>query len=261
MGGFNDPISSLGNLSGSQAAILGGLAGGAGFLGQNQNTNSTTNQNSTIAQTGSATNYGNTASNINTQGTLQGQTAQTQGTTNTLSPEAAAILSQIMGQSGNLQPFNASQYQGQANNQINQAAQSQQTNAANEAAARGLSTSPTAAVTAQNIDANRIGQQVQVTNSIPQIAQQFAQSNIAALSPVLASLPKNSTTTGTGTNTQQQTGSQVGTGTSTGGSTSQNQQVGNSTSNTQSQTQTGGGLGGVLSGVGGLLGTLFGLGG
>lgn len=251
----------FGQLAPSQALILGGLAGGAGYAGKSGTTNTQGTQNTTGSQNTIGQSSGSNLSTLQSLMQLLGKTSTNQTQTQQLGPEGTAVFSQLFPQLQQLQPFNAQAYQGQANNNINAGAEAQSRNVDSALAARGLATSPAAAVAHAGVDASRIGAQTQVANSIPMVANQFNQGNIASIGSILAQLPRSSVTSGSQESSQEQTGNQSGSSVNSGQS-SQNTQSQQNTNTTQNQqTNSGGGLGGLLGGIGGLLGTLFGLGG
>ncbi len=248
------------DLSGSQQAILAGLAGGAGAFGNQGNSSGTSNTNTTGSSNTINSSTGTSTNSLQSLMQLLGNTSSTGTQTQQLGPEAMAVFAQLFPQLQTLQPFNSQAYQGQANTNINAGAAAQYKNVDENLAARGLAASPAAAVAHATVDANRIGQQTQVANSLPLVANQYNQGNISSIGSILAQLPRSVSTTGTTSSDQTQSGNQTGTGYSTNTGNSNTQSAGTQDTTTTNKTQQGGGIGGILGSVGGLLGTLFGLG-
>lgn len=253
---YGDPTNSFnwGDLLGQGTGTA--LSGLQGFFPQTQNTNTTGSSNSNTNTSGNQS--GQTSQLLQSLAQLMGSSQTQSGTQNTLGTQGNALLSQMQPLLNSMStPFNAAAYTGAQDSNINSAATAQQNNANQQLAARGLASSPTAAVTNAGIDASRIGQQTQVQNTLPQVEQAYNTQNLNNLSGVLSQLPRNSTTQ---SNQQQQ---QTSNSNQSGSGTSNSTMNGNSNTNTNSnqQTQAGpsGGFSGLLNGVGSALGALFGI--
>lgn len=247
--GFN-----WGQLLGQGAGV--GAAGLQGLFPQSQN--STTNSNTTNNGITSGTQSGMSSQMLQSLANLFGSSSTTGATQNQLGPEGQALLQKMGPLMSTMSiPFNKDAVQGAAGNNINAGALAQQRNANEAMAARGLADSPTSAVTNAGIDASRIGQQVQVANSMPQAEQAYNTQNLNNLSGILQQLPRNSQTSSNQQQQQSTDSSQSGSGTTYGTMNGSTYNAG--TNNSTTKVQPSGGFSGLLNGVGSALGALFGI--
>jgi hypothetical protein len=168
------------------------MVGAGGIAGAFPKTgSSTTNTNASGQQ--------NTTSASDTESNLRSDSAQhaagTSVTTPTMSPEATAFMNQLIASMSNQGNINLRPYQAQQAEGINRASNLQQQAAANIMASRGVASSPVAATTAANIDAQRFGQQINLNQSIPLLQEQMRQQRQAQMLALLSALPRGASTT------------------------------------------------------------------
>jgi hypothetical protein len=171
--------------------------------------------------------FGDPATTQNT--TSSGSTNFSSSTNPNLSPSAQAFLNQLQSMYSGYLTSNPDLrgYQAQQANTINTNSNLQTQAADQNAAARGLSTSPIAASTDNLINAQRVAQNNSLAQSIPLLQRQLQGQTLAAGNSFFNSIPKGTTTSGN-QNTQQQS---------------------------QTTTQSAGGIGPAISGLlGGLAG-------
>jgi hypothetical protein len=167
----------------------------------------------------------------------------TSTTTPTMSPEATSFMNNLISKMSNQGNVNLRPYEASQAEAIDRSSNVQQQAIANTMASRGLSTSPAAATSDANIQAQRFGSLTNLHQQIPLLQEQIQQQRNAQMAQLLSILPRGSTTTGA----QDQTGETKQTGTSS--------QTGTSNTNYQNQqdsttkTKSGGGWGGALGGL------------
>ena len=165
------------------------------------------------------------------------------------SPEAAALMRNLIGKYSSLSNVNLAPYQAQQSEAINRSSNLQSEAVRNIMAARGLSSSPVAGTAEAGVQAGRFGQLTNLRQQIPLLQNQLTLQNLQGATGLYGQLPRGSVSTGVGTS--EQTGSTNQTGsTISSGTTNQNQ-------NYQNQTSTGGGLGSMFGGIAGILASLF----
>ena len=237
-------------LSPSTANLLGGLAGMvAGGFPTPTSTNSTTSS----MQSGVSNTSQIIQQLVQQLQQQQQQQQQTQTTTPNLSPNIQQLMNTVGSQYNALATPDLTGYQAQQTQGINNTANLQTQNADASMAARGLSTSPIAQTTDNNIQNQRFSNITNLAQSIPLLKNQLMLSNLGAAGGFVSSAPKGSTTSGTGTTTGTTTGS-----TSTTGNNQSNVQSGSSgTTTSQQLQQQGGGVGGALGAIGSILPLLF----
>lgn len=250
-----------GNNTGFNWGDMLGQAGGVAASGlqglfpqsQNGTSNTQTNQSGSSAQTSSGT----TSQLLNSLASLFGSSTGTSTTSNAFGDQGNALLASMAPLlQKTATPFDKQAYIGNAGNNINAGAMAQQKNLAQSMAARGLGSSPASAIANAGIDASRIGQQVQVQNSVPQAEQTYNNAQLAPLTNLLSLMPKNSITNTDQTQQQQSNSQQTGSGSTYGTSNGTTSSTG--TQDTQTTSKPSGGFSGLLNGVGSALGALFG---
>lgn len=250
-----------GNNTGFNWGDLLGQAGGIGLSGLQglfpQSNNGTSNNQT--SQNGSQSNIssGTSSQLLNSLASLFGSSQGQSTTSNAFGDQGNALLASMAPLlAKTATPFDKQSYIGNAGNNINAGAAAQQKNLAQSMAARGLGSSPASAVANAGVDASRIGQQVQVQNSVPQAEQAYNNAQLAPLTNLLGLMPKNSTTNTNQTQQQESNSQQQGSGSTYG--TSNGTFNSSGTNNTQTTQKPSGGFGGLLNGVGSALGALFG---
>lgn len=218
-----------------------GLTGAAGFA-----PTPTTGSGSSASSSSTSSNI---QSILNTLSQLSGRTSQTQTTIPTQSPEAAALMRNLIGKYSSLSNVNLAPYQAQQSESINRSSNLQSEAVRNIMAARGLATSPVAGTAEAGIQAGRFGQLTNLRQQIPLLQNQLTLQNLQGASGLYGMLPRGSTATGVGTTEQTGSTSQYGT-TSSMGTTDQKQ-------NYNQQQSAGGGIGSMFGGIAGILASLF----
>jgi hypothetical protein len=186
----------------------------------------------------------------------QSQTQATSTTGPNLTPGYQSFINQVLGKYSGMMgqaPITQEQYTTPLIQGINQNADIQTKSANNIMAARGLSTSPVAATTEANIDAQRMRGINQTLVGAPMAVQQMNTQAMAPMANIMSMLPGLS-----GTTTQQTGTGTISENNVTDTNTTNRGQTTGSTNQTGNVTNTAGGLGDAFGGLGAILAYLYG---